>query len=127
MLSLTDLGSRFGKYHILYMKIREFLAMTFWTVKTFIELKQDTVYEGINTISIFEVNKKKKTARIPDFCLLKTESMSDFAAKPHTGSNNLNVNVRNCDIFEDALRQLSHKWFLILYIISKYLVILSLW
>ena len=37
IVSLTDLGGELGKY--LIMKIRAFLAMTFWAVKTFIELR----------------------------------------------------------------------------------------
>ena len=61
------------------MKIRAFLAMKFWTVKTFIELKLDFVCEGILIPSWYL--KLTNPAWIPDFCLLKTESMCEFEAK----------------------------------------------
>ena len=46
-VSITDLGYKYGKHITLCMKIRAFSAMTFWNVKTFIELKLDFVCEGI--------------------------------------------------------------------------------
>ena len=63
---------------------KSILAIEFWTVKTFIELKLDFVCEGIIPSRYLKLRNPAMTARIPDFCLLKTESMCDFAAKPHT-------------------------------------------
>ena len=78
-MSLNDLGSKFGKYLILCMKIRAFLAKTFWIVKTYVELKLEFVCEGIIPSRYLKLKNSAMTARISDFCLLKTESMCDFS------------------------------------------------
>ena len=70
--------------NILCMKIRAFLAMTFWTVNTVIELKLDFVCKGIIPSRYLKLANPAMAARFTDFCILKTESMCDFAAKPHT-------------------------------------------
>ena len=83
------------------MKIIALLTMTFWTVKTFIKLKLDLVCEGIKPSRYLKLTNLVMTVRIPDFwrrnrCVILQQSLIQ-------GSNNLNVNVRNYDISEDAL------------------------
>ena len=48
------------------MKIRAFLALTFWIVKTFIELKLDFVCEGIVSSRFLKLTNPEIIARIPD-------------------------------------------------------------
>ena len=86
------------------MKIRAFLAMKFLTVKIFNELKLGFVCEGIIPSRYLKITNPAMTARIPDFCLLKSRCVI-LQHSPIQGSNN--SNVRNYDISEDALRVVS--------------------
>ena len=69
------------------MKMRAFLAMTFWTVKTFIEAR---LCVGRNyKILIFEVNKPM-TERIPDFSSTTVDPAANIFA-----SSALSMNLAN--------------------------------
>ena len=75
---LADLGSKFGKYLILSMKIRAILAMKSCIVKTFVELKLDFVCEGIIPSRCL-----KLTAPMYAVLGFDTKSHIDFVCSEH--------------------------------------------